>query len=74
MKKFIVIVLISYALGLASPAYAGQNEFCAGFKEGYRSIMGNMVVLPVCPVVPVTPVGSTDFREGIKAGIRAASR
>ena len=74
MKKIISIVLIASALGLASLAYAGQDEFCAGFEEGYKSIKGDMVIVPICPIAPITPIGSTDFREGIKAGIRAASR
>lgn len=51
-----------------------HTTFADGYREGYRAIMGNMVVLPVVPVAPVTPVGSTPYREGIKAGIAAASR
>ena len=74
MKKIISTVLIVCAIGIASFAYAGQDEFCAGFKEGYKSIKGNVVIVPICPIAPITPIGSTDFREGIKAGIRAASR
>jgi hypothetical protein len=73
MKKFISTVLIIYALGLGV-SYAGQDEFCAGFEEGYKSIKGDMVIVPICPIAPITPIGSTDFREGIKAGITAASR
>ena len=81
MKKFISTVLIICAIPLcplcvrvASFAYAGQDEFCAGFEEGYKTIKGDMVIVPICPIAPITPIGSTDFREGIKAGIRAASR
>ena len=62
------------ALLTASLALAGQEEFCAGFTEGYKSIKGEMVIVPICPIAPITPIGSTDFREGIKAGIRAAQR
>ena len=51
-----------------------QSQFRDGFIEGYKSIMGSNVVVPVCPVAPVTPVGSTPYREGIKAGIKAAKR
>ena len=53
---------------------AGQDQFCAGFSEGYQSIKGDMVIVPICPIAPITPIGSTDFREGIKVGIRAAQR
>jgi hypothetical protein len=57
-----------------STAYADQNEFCVGFSEGYQSIAGSMVIVPICPIAPITPIGSTSFREGIKAGIRSACR
>lgn len=53
---------------------APQDEFCAGFEEGFRSIKGNMAILPICPIAPITPIGSTPFREGIKAGIAVAIR
>ena len=55
-------------------AYTLPGEFCAGFTEGYKSIKGDMVIVPICPMAPITPIGSTDFREGVKAGIKAASR
>jgi hypothetical protein len=64
-----VLALVSSSVG-----FSGQDEFCAGFEEGYKSIKGDMVIVPICPIAPITPIGSTDFREGIKAGIRAASR
>ena len=57
---------------VAEPAYADQDSFCLGFEEGYKSIAGSMVIVPICPIAPITPIGSTAFREGIKAGIRAA--
>lgn len=52
----------------------GKQEFCNGFAEGYKSIKGEMGLVPMCPMAPITPMGSTAFREGIKAGIRAAGR
>ena len=62
-------------LAVCSLVYAGQQEeFCAGFTEGYKSIKGDMVLVPLCPLAPLTPLGSTPFREGIKAGIVAAQR
>ncbi|HAK0681068.1 TPA: hypothetical protein H1P55_004564 [Salmonella enterica] len=51
-----------------------HSSFADGFREGYRAIMGNMVILPIAPIAPITPIGSTPYREGIKAGIAAASR
>jgi len=74
MKKTLLLLAATVALGAASLAYAGQDQFCAGFEEGYKSIKGDMVLVPLCPLAPLTPLGSTDFREGIKAGIRAAQR
>ena len=70
-KRAISVML----LVLAGAAWAGpQEEFCAGFAEGYKSVKGDGVLVPLCPLAPLTPLGSTPFREGIKAGIRAASR
>ena len=74
MKKVMSTILMLLILTFAVSSFAGQDELCAGFEEGYKSITGNLAIVPVCPVAPVSPVNSTDFREGIKAGIRAASR
>jgi len=71
MKKFIYTAILT--AGLTSTVFAGQDAFCAGFEEGYKTVKGDMVIVPICPIPPITPIGSTDFREGIKAGIRAAS-
>ncbi len=70
MKYFTLILLLT----LSTLAYADRAAFCAGFTEGYKSIKGNISLVPICPVKPVKPVNSTDFREGIKAGMRAARR
>ena len=72
MKKLSLVALTTLAIFGVQLAQAGQEEFCAGFREGYKSIKGDMVIVPICPIAPITPIGSTDFREGIKAGIRAA--
>ena len=74
MLNLKTILFVSGIMFAASNAFAGQDEFCAGFAEGYKSIKGDMVIVPICPIAPITPIGSTDFREGIKAGTRAASR
>jgi len=73
MRNFFRVTLVLGLFGLSSPAWAGRAEFCAGFEEGYKTVKGDMVLVPMCPLPPLTPLGSTDFREGIKAGIRAAS-
>ena len=72
MKKLFLLLIVTASVGGAQIVYAGQDEFCAGFTEGYKSIKGDMVLVPLCPLAPLTPLGSTDFREGVKAGIRAA--
>ncbi|MGG4610784.1 MULTISPECIES: hypothetical protein [Enterobacterales] len=51
-----------------------HNTFADGFREGFRSIAGNMALMPLIPLAPLTPLGSTPYREGIKAGIAAASK
>ena len=71
MKKLIMTSIL--ITGLMSFATAGDDAFCAGFEEGYKTIKGDMVIVPICPIPPITPIGSTDFREGIKAGIEAAN-
>jgi len=72
MKRSLSVLVASLALFVTSFAFAGQDEFCAGFAEGYKSIKGDLAMVPMCSMAPMTPMGSTDFREGIKAGIRAA--
>ena len=56
---------------LSFSSSAVRNEFCARFAEGYKAVMGDMALVPICPLPPITPLDSTDFREGILAGIRA---
>jgi hypothetical protein len=67
-KSVFGVILIVCAVN----SFANQNEFRAGFTEGYKSVKGDMVIVPTCPIAPITPIGSTPFREGIKAGMRAA--
>ena len=73
MKSIVIALIATLSLGIAQFAYANQDEFCAGFKEGYKTVKGDLAIVPICPIAPITPIGSTPFREGIKAGIRAAS-
>jgi len=68
MKKILFSILVGSIFILS----ANASEFCAGFKEGYKTIKGDMVMVPMCLMAPMTPMDSTDFREGIKAGMRAA--
>jgi hypothetical protein len=41
-----------------------------GFEEGYKTIRGDMVLVPICPIAPIAPMNSTYYREGLKAGIK----
>ena len=66
--------MLLLGLGATTPLSASQDEFCRGFEEGYKIIKGDMAFIPFCPFAPFTPFGSTDYREGIKAGINAAQR
>ena len=71
-KKILSSLAVLLAL-LGHPAMAGdRDEFCAGFEEGYKTVKGNMVIVPICPIAPITPIGSTPYREGLKAGMAVA--
>lgn len=72
MTKKLISSLALLVTLFGSPAMASQAEFCAGFEEGYKTIKGDMVLVPLCPLAPLTPLGSTAFREGLKAGMSAA--
>ena len=52
---------------------AGQ-DFCRGFTEGWKSVKGNISIVPICPLPPLTPIGSTPYQEGIKAGVKKADK
>lgn len=65
-------ILMLLASMMFTPFAFGGDAFCDGFEEGYKSVKGDLGVVPVCPVEPVTPVGSNSWREGLKAGMRAA--
>lgn len=72
MKRVIATIAVG-VLYTTPPVFAdNQSEFCIGFSEGYQSIKGDMVIVPICPIAPITPIGSTPFRKGIKAGMAAA--
>ena len=52
----------------------GREAFCTGFSEGWKSVKGNLTIVPICPIAPITPINSTAFREGIKRGIVEARK
>jgi hypothetical protein len=61
---------------ISSPAIfftSSNDEFCAGFEEGYKAIKGDVVIVPICPLHS-TPLGITDFRYGLRSGIRRATQ
>lgn len=66
------------ALVPAMPAPAGavvssnQEQYCAGFEEGYRMKAGDYVYLPYCPAAPFISYGTTYYREGLKRGMAQA--
>jgi len=69
MSKLILVLLVVLFTGNAD---ANRGDFCAGFEEGYKTIKGDMAMVPMCPMKPLTPLGSTDYREGLKAGMKKA--
>lgn len=69
IKKFLAgFALLALLAGQPAMAY-DRDAFCLGFEEGYKTIKGENIMMPMCPMEPMTPMGSTPFREGIKAGI-----
>tara|TARA_B100000900_G_C20521060_1_gene692189 strand:- start:42 stop:260 length:219 start_codon:yes stop_codon:yes gene_type:complete len=70
MKTIKIITLL--ILTLSATSIFAKSDFCRGFEMGYKTIKGNMVLVPLCPLAPLTPLNSTPYQEGIKAGIRAA--
>ena len=73
MKNLLFIIIFAFGF-LSTPVMADQKKFCQGFEEGYKTIKGKYVAVPACPAAPASPANSTDFREGIKAGMKAANR
>ena len=68
---------MKYAFALLSflvfaTAVVAESQFCEGFAIGYKTIKGDMTLVPLCPLEPLAPLGSTPFQEGLKAGMQAA--
>lgn len=63
MKKALLLIVALVALGLMQLAYASQEEFCAGFTEGYKSIKGDMALVPLCPLAPSPRWGPRIFAK-----------
>lgn len=73
MLNKIVKTAFAVTVCAAALSFAGdQEEFCAGFEMGYKTVKGNNVIVPICPIPPITPIGSTPYQEGLKAGMKAA--
>lgn len=50
---------------------ADNKTFADGFREGYRSVMGNGAALPGIPGYAI-PAGKTAYQHGIAKGVEAA--
>ena len=70
MKKILIAVITLFCL--SSIAHAG--DFCKGYKAGYAAQKGRSAPTPPCPASPPTPAGSTQYDEGLKAGIKDARK
>ena len=73
MNKLLPI-LSFFVLLLLSPTALAQSDFCRGFEVGWKSIKGEMSLVPLCPLEPLTPLGSTPYREGILRGQEEARK
>ena len=74
MKTWISILAVLFLLAPFSEAHGQKSQFCRGFSEGWRTEKGELAVEPICPIEPITPIGSTPYREGLKAGMGAGQR
>tara|TARA_B110000503_G_C6948222_1_gene329924 strand:+ start:315 stop:581 length:267 start_codon:yes stop_codon:yes gene_type:complete len=74
IKKALITFLLLSAC--SSLALADQKEFCDGWVQGIKLVRGQKMAkanMPKCPLARPAKEGSTDFREGLKAGRKAAS-
>lgn len=55
------------------PSEDGRT-FCDGWNEGWKTVKGDIAIIPICPIPPITPIGSSPYREGLKAGMARAQR
>lgn len=62
------LLTLFFILFLTHSLFAGDFE--EGFKEGYKMIRGDLVIVPITPIEPITPIGSNSYREGLKAGMK----
>jgi hypothetical protein len=74
MRRILVAAVAFLSLLSVSPLSAQPGGFCRGFAEGWMTVKGELAIVPICPIEPITPIGSTPYREGIKAGMRAGER
>ena len=63
----------SVGLGMSGSQH-DPRAFCDGFAIGWKSIKGDLAIVPICPIPPVTPVGGTAYGEGLKAGVARARK
>jgi hypothetical protein len=63
MKRAIYAVVALCVLWPASQAGAQDGAFCRGFAEGWKTLKGELSLVPICPIAPITPIGSKGWRE-----------
>lgn len=64
----VVSCLVSFLVVAAQAV--DQDEYCAGFAEGFYTVRPPAVPVPQCRNLAAVPHGSTPFREGLKDGIK----
>ena len=69
-----IFLFVALAIAPLSSAIAQSGAFCRGFSEGFKAQRGDIAIVPICPIEPIVPIGSTSFREGIKAGMEAGAQ
>ena len=74
MRRWVPVFVALFLVVPPSEAHGQTSDFCQGFSEGWKTLKGELSIVPICPVAPITPIGSTPYREGIKSGMSAARR
>ncbi|TQV71609.1 hypothetical protein FLL45_20890 [Aliikangiella marina] len=83
MKKSLIAIILTLSLiSIPKECFAGQQEFCNGFKSGYiagymRASGSNLDPLtPMCPTQPLKGSGEpkSDYEHGYMIGYEIGSK
>ena len=64
------IILTSIFIILSIPSFANQQQYEAGFKQGYQLCCGTNVIVPLCPQYTITHANQNFYNDGLRLGIK----